>query len=85
MSPTALTLDKLNIKLYCTYFEGAQPSSVAPLKAQFDIPQTGFWDSPKPQSTSVESSGDPVLDNLRMQLKKHGKLLSLFHLIRIEA
>lgn len=46
----------------------AKPATCKPTKT------TGFW--PKPEATNedlgIESSGDPILDSLRLQLKKHG-------------
>ena len=56
---------------------GSQPRASEPMKVQFDMPSTGFWSVPetKPE-TLIESSGDPVLDSLRLQLKKHGTINS---------
>lgn len=45
-------------------------------KKQFQQPSTILWDVPRGdrEEAPLESSGDPVLDLLREQLKKHGAL-----------
>lgn len=63
---------------------GSQPRASEPMKVQFDMPSTGFWSVPETSpETLIESSGDPVLDSLRLQLKKHGTANLLKVLIRI--
>ena len=42
------------------------------MKVYVDHPPTGLWPVPEPEKSCVESSGDPVLDNLRNQLNQFG-------------
>ena len=49
--------------------ETALPSC---MKVYVDHPPTGLWPVPEPEKSCIESSGDPVLDNLRNQLNKFG-------------
>ena len=53
---------------------GTMPADPVPKKI-FAQPPTGLWDSPAAKVETQEelpSSGDPILDSLRLQLKKHG-------------
>ena len=52
---------------------GGEAPSPSCLKAYFDQPRTELWPVPEVKKSTVESSGDPVLDNLRNQLSKFGK------------
>jgi len=52
---------------------GSQPGDAIPTPA-FPIPATSLWTMPKEEKKieAVESSGDPILDQLRQQLKNSG-------------
>jgi hypothetical protein len=52
---------------------GSQPGPPVP-KNVFERPATSLWERPKqdPAQTAIESSGDPILDSLRAQLKARG-------------
>jgi hypothetical protein len=57
----------------CVNRSGGEAPSPSCLKAYFDQPRTELWPVPEVKKSTVESSGDPVLDNLRNQLSKFGK------------
>jgi hypothetical protein len=54
---------------------GSQPGPPPP-KGYTQRPATALWDKPKPSENDnkLESSGDPILDSLRVQLKSRGAL-----------
>jgi hypothetical protein len=43
---------------------------------QFDQPSTELWVQLEEVEIEIESSGDSVLDSLRVQLRKHGKYMN---------
>lgn len=53
--------------------QGAQPGPPPP-KNMYQRPATSLWEKPKPnpKANAIESSGDPILDSLRAQLKARG-------------
>jgi hypothetical protein len=61
------------------HFSGSLPAPSGQRKSVVSRPATSLWDNledkkgeSKRKEDDVESSGNPVLDNLRRQLKKHG-------------
>jgi Ca2+-binding EF-hand superfamily protein len=75
-SAKKLNADLKNPKTRKPWTYGELPADPVPIK-QFPRPQTVLWDVPKGDQAAgqpLDSSGDPVLDELRQQLKSKGAL-----------